>query len=75
MIETIISELIGAFCLLTGCVLYLVYERKKKILVAVLSIIFTALGIGLVIGSTNKRGEETVIEEYYNNTEEEEIDP
>ena len=50
----IILELISGVFLALGCVLYIIYNRKdeenKKTLLIILSIIFTAAGIGLFIG-------------------------
>lgn len=54
----VILGIISGICLGLGCLLYVSYNlgycKKRKRLVAILSIIFTALGIGIIIGITNK---------------------
>lgn len=55
----IILGIISGLCLGLGCILYIIYNRrlyneKRDKLLAILSIIFTALGIGLIIGLSNK---------------------
>lgn len=50
----LILEIVSGICLLFGCGFYLLHNKKeddKKY--AVISIILTALGIGLFIGATN----------------------
>lgn len=53
----VILGIISGICLGLGCLLYVIYNQgycKRRRLTAILSIIFTALGIGLIIGLTNK---------------------
>ena len=54
----IILEIISGICLVLGCLLYISYNlgycKKRERLVAILSVVFTALGIGIIIGVTNK---------------------
>lgn len=54
----IILELISGLFLILGCTSYIMYNRRenenqKKVLI-VLCVIFTAIGIGLFVGATNK---------------------
>lgn len=50
----IILEIIGGLCLLGGCVLYLRHNKKEdETTLGILSIILTAIGIGLFIGVSN----------------------
>ena len=79
----IILELISGLFLILGCILYIMYnnrrenESQNKILI-ILCVIFTAIGIGLFVGATNKPytpkedGTEEIIEE---NINEDEINP
>lgn len=78
----IILELISGVFLALGCVLYIIYNRKdeenKKTLLIILSIIFTAAGIGLFIGTTNKPhvpSQEENTEIIDENVNENQIDP
>ncbi len=51
----IILGIVSGICIFLGCVFYLIHnnrEEDKKF--GILSVIFTALGIGLFIGLTNK---------------------
>ena len=70
----ILLEIISGVCLLIGCIFYLIHnsrEDDKKF--GILGIIFTALGIGLFIGTTNKpHTSESTEGIYYNEYEEEE---
>lgn len=75
----LILQIISGICLLLGCVFYILHSRKeddKKY--AILSIILTALGIGLFVGTTNKPSQTEYTPQYYegegeNNDIEEEI--
>ena len=54
----VILEIISGICLVLGCLLYISYNlgycKKRERLIAILSIIFTALGIGIIIGISNQ---------------------
>lgn len=50
----IVVQIISGICLVIGCVFYLLHNKKeddRKF--GILYVIFTALGIGLFVGSTN----------------------
>ena len=78
----IILELISGVFLALGCILYIIYNRRddenKKKLLMVLCVLFTAMGIGLFIGVTNKPhvpSQEDNTEIIEENVNENQIDP
>ena len=80
----VILEIVSGVFLALGCVLYIIYnqnqkdEENKKTLLIILSIIFTAAGIGLFIGTTNKPhvpSQEENTEIIDENVNENQIDP
>ena len=78
----IILGIISGIFLTLGCIFYIIYnykkEENKRKLFIILSIIFTASGMGLFIGITNKPhipSQETNIEIIDENVNENQIDP
>lgn len=77
----IIFGIISGICLTLGCIFYMIHckkENDKKF--GIISVILTALGIGLFIGITNKPSDiqqenTSVIEEVVEDENESEIDP
>lgn len=61
----LILQIVSGICLLLGCGFYLLHNKKEDDKrYAVLSIILTALGIGLFIGTTNKPSSQSTPQYY-----------
>lgn len=79
----IILEIISGICLLLGCIFYLIYNNRSSKnekfnkAAGIISIILTAIGIGLLVGVSNVKHEpeETFGIETEEVIDDEEIDP